>query len=88
MTGTPESINFAREMRSIAAVSPREAEILELLCRGYQDKEIAAALGISHGTLRTYMSRLFHKTKQSRRTGLVAAYMAIGLTRQPATHHS
>ena len=56
-------------------VTPRESEILELLCLGYEDKEITSALGISHGTLRTHMSRLFLKTRQQRRSGLVAAYL-------------
>jgi DNA-binding NarL/FixJ family response regulator len=55
----------------------REAEILELLSLGFEDKEIASALRMSLGTLRTHISRLFLKLNQRRRAGLVAAYMRL-----------
>lgn len=71
-------------MKQPGRISPRETEILDLLSRGYIDKEITATLGMSHGTLRTHMSRLFLKTRQSRRSGLVAAYLRLELNQRPA----
>lgn len=56
-------------------VTAREAEVLRLLASGLQDKEIVATLGMSLGTLRTHISRLFVKSGQRRRSGLVARWM-------------
>jgi len=53
----------------------RERQILELLATGLTDKEIANQLHMSMGTLRTHLSRLFLKSGQKRRTGLVAVYL-------------
>ena len=71
-------------MTPTSRISPRESEILDLLSRGFIDKEITARLGMSHGTLRTHMSRLFQKTRQSRRSGLVAVYLRLEIDRQAA----
>jgi DNA-binding NarL/FixJ family response regulator len=65
-----------RQSWSLIRVSERESQILELLCRGLPDKEIASMLRMSMGTLRTHISRLFRKTGQRCRTGLVGAYVA------------
>ena len=62
--------------------SYREQQIMELLARGLADKEIMVTLGMSLGTLRTHMSRLFVKTGQKRRTGLVATYVRLGSAQQ------
>jgi DNA-binding NarL/FixJ family response regulator len=61
----------------MSRVTVREAQILELLSLGLQDKEISLQLGISRGTLRTHMSRLFQKASQNRRAGLVAVYVRM-----------
>lgn len=77
----------SQTIATVFNVTPRETQILDLLCLGYEDKEITATLGISLGTLRTYMSRLFRKSRQRRRSGLVAVYMtfhvAAALQEQP-----
>lgn len=59
---------------SSVRISQREQEILELLCQGLHDKEIALVLRMSMGTLRTHISRLFQKTGQRCRAGLVGEY--------------
>lgn len=68
---------YRERYRPIFRVTDREAEILELLSFGFEDKEITSVLGMSLGTLRTHLSRLFLKTNQRRRSGLVAAYMTL-----------
>jgi DNA-binding NarL/FixJ family response regulator len=40
----------------------RESQLVELLVQGLRNKEIAACLGISTGTVRIYLSKLFVKT--------------------------
>ena len=43
------------------AFSKREGQIICLLTRGYTNKEIATALGVTEGTVKVYLSRLFDK---------------------------
>jgi DNA-binding NarL/FixJ family response regulator len=43
------------------ALSGREGQLVSLLSRGLKNKEIATALAISEGTVKVYLSRLFHK---------------------------
>lgn len=40
--------------------SPRQAEVLELLCEGKSNKEIAALLNMSSNTVRTHVSAIFN----------------------------
>lgn len=43
------------------SLSRREGQIVTLLCHGMKNKEIAATLQISEGTVKVYLSRLFQK---------------------------
>jgi DNA-binding NarL/FixJ family response regulator len=64
-------------------LSPRQAAIARLVARGMADKQIAWQLGISFGTLRTHMSRLFHKCSVNDRLELLACiYAALSESRQ------
>lgn len=42
-------------------LSPRERGILDLIAEGYQDPAIAAALFISHSTVKTWKTSLYQK---------------------------
>jgi two-component system NarL family response regulator len=42
-------------------LSVRETEILQLVAEGKSNKEIAAALGLSDGTVRIHLSHVFEK---------------------------
>jgi two-component system, NarL family, nitrate/nitrite response regulator NarL len=42
-------------------LSPREGQLVELLTRGLKNKEIATELGITEGTVKVYLSKLFQK---------------------------
>jgi DNA-binding CsgD family transcriptional regulator len=56
-------------------VSGRQAQILALMARGLADKEIARRLGLSHGTVRTHIDRLFRDYGWHSRTEAVAAWL-------------
>jgi DNA-binding NarL/FixJ family response regulator len=47
-------------MRAVA-LTRRESQLVSLLAQGLKNKEIATALFISEGTVKVYLSRLFHK---------------------------
>jgi len=53
-------------------LTPREAEVAQLLCAGRRDEEIARALGIAFSTVRSHLRSLFEKSGAASRTGLVA----------------
>ena len=42
-------------------LSPREGQLVTLLSRGLSNREIAIELGITEGTVKVYLSHLFHK---------------------------
>jgi len=61
------------------ALSPREAEILELLALGLSNADIAQRLFLSEGTVRNYTSALFSKLEVSDRTQAVIVALRDGL---------
>ena len=69
--------------RHCTRISTRESQVLELLSRGYSDKDIVRVLALSKRTIRTYIERLFEKTGQHSRAGLVAAWLR-DMNGQPA----
>lgn len=56
---------------SNAEVTPREHQVMDLLCRGYTPKEIGSELKLSISTVKTHMRNLYRKMKVSTRTQLV-----------------
>ena len=52
-------------------ISSREFEVLQLMAKGYSNKEIADALFISVNTVKTHTSNLFVKLNANRRTQAV-----------------
>jgi DNA-binding NarL/FixJ family response regulator len=53
-------------------LTPRERQVLELLVEGYSYKETASQLGISIGTVGTYVERIYEKLHVSCRREMVA----------------
>ena len=47
--------------RRRVALTPREREIVSLLRQGMRNKQIAGEMGITEGTVKIYLFRLFHK---------------------------
>lgn len=59
--------------------SERELEVLRLVARGYDNKEIASGLGLAEGTVRNQISRLLEKTGLKDRTQLAIFAVKRGL---------
>ena len=53
-------------------LSPREAEVAELVLRGYANPAIALALGIAPTTTKRHLTRIFDKIGVDSRTQLVS----------------
>ncbi len=60
-------------------LSPREREVLECLCRGRSNKEIAAQLGLSDGTVKNHLTRVFEKLGVEDRTQAALRAVELGL---------
>ncbi|MCS7314515.1 MAG: response regulator transcription factor [Bryobacterales bacterium] len=56
-----EALGARLEDAEVVPLSRREAQLVNLLAQGYKNKEIAYALGISEGTIKVYLSRLYRK---------------------------
>jgi len=58
-----------------ARLTPREADILGLLTRGYANKEIAEHLGVGYETVRTHLCNIYQKLHVRSRTEAAAKYL-------------
>ena len=63
------------DKRSIADLTPRESQILELLSQGFSYKEIGSQLGISPETVRTHLRSIYDKLHVRTRGEAVARYL-------------
>jgi DNA-binding NarL/FixJ family response regulator len=84
--GSPMSMEIARKVVShfhslrkpssdVDKLSPREQEILALIAKGRLYKEISESLGISLGTVRTYLGRIYEKLHVQSRTEAAVKYL-------------
>jgi len=64
---------LARAAGSLGSLSLREEEVLHSLAQGLSNKEIAAALGLSVGTVKTHLRHIFRKIGVSDRTSAALA---------------
>jgi DNA-binding NarL/FixJ family response regulator len=60
-------------------LSQREREVLELLCRGMSNKQMARDLSVSENTIKTHVANLYAKLDVSRRTEAQAKAYRMGL---------
>jgi len=82
---SPMTSNIARKVvqsfqrrpaaEPVAALSPRENEILELLARGYLYKEIADKLKIAGPTVNSFIRRIYEKLHVHSRSQAIAKYL-------------
>ncbi len=63
----------------MAELSTREGEVLELICRGMSNLEIADALFVSVNSVKTYVRQIYQKIGVTRRAQAVAWGLAHGL---------
>lgn len=59
-------------------LTPREAEVLQLLIVGDTNRDIATTLGCAEATVEIHVSRLLKKAGVPTRTALVSAYWTLG----------
>jgi DNA-binding NarL/FixJ family response regulator len=83
--GAPMSAEIARKVvqsfrkpvaakAAIEVLSPREAEILELLAQAYTSKEIATELGVGYETVCSHLGKIYAKLHVRSRTEAVVKY--------------
>jgi DNA-binding NarL/FixJ family response regulator len=65
-------------------LSPREAEIMDLLCQGYLSKEIAYRLKISKLTVRFHLVTVFRKLNAANRVQAALIYYKTSRTSKKA----
>jgi DNA-binding NarL/FixJ family response regulator len=62
-------------------LTPRELEVLKLLARGGTNKELAAALSITEGTVKGHVNNILSKLAVTDRTMAAATALQRGLIR-------
>ena len=64
-------------------ITPREREIIQLICQGLKNREIAEILGITSGTVKVHLMHIFEKTGTKDRFQLaLKARQVFGFTTQ------
>ena len=84
--GAPMSTKIARRVvqafkkpapapGDVSDLTAREREVLDLLAKGYQSKEIAALLSMSYWTVETHVAHIYQKLHVRSRAQAVARYL-------------
>lgn len=63
----------------VEPLTPREAEVLELMAAAYTNREIATALGAAEGTVKIHVSNILSKLGARDRTQAVLSALELGL---------
>jgi DNA-binding NarL/FixJ family response regulator len=67
-TRTPNDLN-------LAALTPRELQVLEIMATGARDRDIADRLGIKIATVKLHLHRVYTKLNVSNRTHATRKYL-------------
>ncbi len=59
------------EAHKIAALTPREREVIDLICQGFRNKSISDSLHISGATVSHHLTSIYRKLEVDDRTSLV-----------------
>ncbi|MFQ5555449.1 MAG: response regulator [Acidimicrobiia bacterium] len=74
-----EHVAGGYEAGSSPELSPREREVLGLVARGLENKQIARELGLSEATVKTYLKSVFERLEVRTRAEAVAVALREGL---------
>ena len=74
--GVPEA---TIDLPAFGVLSRREQEVLRALAHGCRNKEIAAELGVSVGTVKTHLRHIFRKLNVADRTAAVLVALQVRL---------
>ncbi len=66
----------------LSALTSRETEILQFICQGLANKEIAALLFISEKTVKNHINNIYRKLRVNNRTSAVLVALNDGLARR------
>jgi DNA-binding NarL/FixJ family response regulator len=75
---TPSGFTTSAES-SLPMLTPRQLEILALLCQGHPNKEIGLRLGLAEVTVKMHVTSLFRQLGVANRTQAVLAARRLGL---------
>jgi DNA-binding NarL/FixJ family response regulator len=75
---TVEPTGLAETPAGMADLSTREAQVLELICHGMSNLEIAEQLFVSVNSVKTYVRQIYQKIRVTRRAQAVAWGLAHG----------
>lgn len=68
--------------RGPSPLSPREAEVLDLIVKGFTTQEIAKLMALSHFTVRSFVRRIYSKLKVTSKAEAIYEARALGLSRE------
>lgn len=71
-----------RERLDSLRATPRQAQILDLVCRGRTDKSIAAELGLSKATVRSHLSRFYRTNQIHNRSEAATVWSLVNVLRE------
>jgi DNA-binding NarL/FixJ family response regulator len=60
--GLRSTLGIGQRRSGALRITPREREIVEYICRGMKNREIAEALSITPGTVKVHLMHIFEKT--------------------------
>ena len=82
--GSPEQSRDGADRRSAPRLTPREKQIVQQICEGLKNKEIAQALSITAGTVKVHLMHIFEKTGVKDRFELaIQGRKLLGLDSRP-----
>jgi DNA-binding NarL/FixJ family response regulator len=65
------------------ALSPRERQVTYLTCLGYKNEQIAFQMGVSTGTVKSYLQHVFLKVQVQSKTELRLKFHGFDFERNP-----
>ena len=72
-----------KALGELGDLTPREREVLSLICKGHSDADIASMLNLSRNTVRNHVSTLYGKIGVNRRSAAVVWGRERGMRRWP-----